>query len=244
MAPASTAGAIAQLNAEVLAGIAYAQLVRPGAPMVYGMFATTVSMQSGAPMMGTPEPAQMIYVATQLARKYGVPVRAGGMLNGSKIADAQAAYEFDRHHDPDADGRHEFRPAFGRLAGGGPRRGLRQVHARRRPDRHAAELRRGRRISRRRAGRWRRSAKSGPAATISAAPTPSATSRRRSIRRRSPTTTATSSGRPRAPRTPTSAPPKRRSACWPNTSRRRSTPPSTRRCWISWPGARRNCRTP
>ena len=93
MAPASTAGAIAQLNAEVLAGIAFAQLMRPGAPMVYGMFATTVSMQSGAPMMGTPEPAQMIYVATQLARKYGVPVRAGGMLNGSKIADAQAAYE-------------------------------------------------------------------------------------------------------------------------------------------------------
>jgi len=93
MAPASTAGAIAQLNAEVLAGIAYSQLVRPGSPMVYGIFATTVSMQSGAPMMGTPEPAQMIYVATQLARKYGVPVRAGGMLNGAKIADAQAAYE-------------------------------------------------------------------------------------------------------------------------------------------------------
>src|SRR4029079_4818972 len=51
MPPASTAGAIAQLNAEVLAGIAYAQLVRPGAPMVYGSFVTTVSMQSGAPMM-------------------------------------------------------------------------------------------------------------------------------------------------------------------------------------------------
>jgi trimethylamine--corrinoid protein Co-methyltransferase len=93
MAPASTAGAIAQLNAEVLAGIAFAQLVRPGAPMVYGIFATTVSMQSGAPMMGTPEPAQMIYVSTQLARKYGLPVRAGGMLTGGKIADAQAAYE-------------------------------------------------------------------------------------------------------------------------------------------------------
>jgi len=93
MAPASTAGAIAQLNAEVLAGIAFAQLVRPGAPMVYGIFAATVSMQSGAPMMGTPEPAMMIYVSTQLARRYGLPVRAGGMLTGSKIADAQAAYE-------------------------------------------------------------------------------------------------------------------------------------------------------
>jgi len=93
MAPASTAGAIAQLNAEVVAGIAYAQLVRPGAPMVYGNFVTTVSMQSGAPMVGTPEPAMMIYVTAQLARKYNLPLRTGGMLNGSKIADAQAAYE-------------------------------------------------------------------------------------------------------------------------------------------------------
>lgn len=93
MSPASTAGAVAQLNAEVLAGLAFTQLVRPGAPMVYGCFVSTVSMQSGAPMMGTPEPAQMIYLSTQLARKYKVPVRAGGMLCGSKIADAQAAYE-------------------------------------------------------------------------------------------------------------------------------------------------------
>jgi trimethylamine---corrinoid protein Co-methyltransferase len=93
MAPASTAGAIAQLNAEVLAGIAYAQLVRPGSPMVYGSFVTTVSMQSGAPMMGTPEPAMMIYAVAQLARRYRLPVRTGGMLNGSKLADAQAAYE-------------------------------------------------------------------------------------------------------------------------------------------------------
>jgi len=93
MSPASTAGSIAQLNAEVTAGIAYAQLVRPGSPMVYGNFVTTVSMQSGAPMMGTPEPAMMIYATAQLARRYKLPVRTGGMLNGSKIADAQAAYE-------------------------------------------------------------------------------------------------------------------------------------------------------
>jgi trimethylamine--corrinoid protein Co-methyltransferase len=93
MAPAGTAGAIAQLNAEVTAGIAYAQLVRRGAPMVYGCFVTTVSMLSGAPMMGTPEPAMMIYVTAQLARRYGLPYRGGGMLTGSKIADAQAAYE-------------------------------------------------------------------------------------------------------------------------------------------------------
>jgi trimethylamine--corrinoid protein Co-methyltransferase len=93
MAPAATAGAIAQLNAEVVAGLAFTQLIRPGVPMVYGSFVTTVSMRSGAPMMGTPEPAHMIYACTQLARKYKVPVRTGGMLCGAKIADAQAAYE-------------------------------------------------------------------------------------------------------------------------------------------------------
>jgi len=93
MAPVATAGAIAQLNAEVTAGLAYSQLVKPGVPMVYGSFLATVSMQSGAPMMGTPETLQMIYAVGQLSRKYGVPLRSGGMLNGAKIADAQAAYE-------------------------------------------------------------------------------------------------------------------------------------------------------
>jgi trimethylamine--corrinoid protein Co-methyltransferase len=93
MAPAATCGSVAQLNAEVLAGIAYTQLVRPGAPMVYGSFVTAVSMLSGAPMMGTPEPAMMIYMVGQLARKYKLPLRTGGMLTGAKIADAQAAYE-------------------------------------------------------------------------------------------------------------------------------------------------------
>ena len=73
MAPASAAGAIAQLNAEALAGIAYGQLERPGSPMVYGSFVTTVSMQSGAPMMGTAEPAMMIYACCQLARRYKLP---------------------------------------------------------------------------------------------------------------------------------------------------------------------------
>ena len=93
MAPVATAGAVAQLNAEVTAGLAYSQLVRPGTAMVYGSFLSTVSMQSGAPMMGTPETLQMIYCCTQLARRYKVPVRSGGMLTGAKVADAQAAYE-------------------------------------------------------------------------------------------------------------------------------------------------------
>jgi len=93
MSPASAAGAIAQLNAEAVAGMAFAQLLRPGAPVVYGNFVTTVSMRTGAPMMGTPEPAMMIYATAQLARRYRVPARTGGMLTGAKTADAQAAYE-------------------------------------------------------------------------------------------------------------------------------------------------------
>ncbi|MFQ6022944.1 MAG: trimethylamine methyltransferase family protein [Acidiferrobacterales bacterium] len=91
--PASTTGAIAQLNAEALAGIAFGQLVQPGSPMVYGNFLTIVSMRSGAPMLGTPETCQMNFMIGQLARKYEVPWRSSGMITGSKVVDAQAAYE-------------------------------------------------------------------------------------------------------------------------------------------------------
>ena len=91
--PASTVGSVAQINAEALAGIAFAQLVRPGCPMIYGHYLATVSMQSGAPMAGTPETAWMNYMTGQMARRYKVPWRSSGMLAGSKLMDAQAAYE-------------------------------------------------------------------------------------------------------------------------------------------------------
>jgi trimethylamine--corrinoid protein Co-methyltransferase len=91
--PASTVGAVAQLNAEALAGLAFAQLVRPGVPMVYGQYVATVSMRSGAPMAGTPELNLMNYMIGQLARRYRVPWRSSGMNTGSKLVDAQAAYE-------------------------------------------------------------------------------------------------------------------------------------------------------
>lgn len=91
--PASTVATVAQLNAEALAGMAFAQAVRPGAPVIYGNFLATVSMKSGAPMAGTSELALMNFMIGQLARKYGVPWRSSGMLTGSKICDAQAAYE-------------------------------------------------------------------------------------------------------------------------------------------------------
>ena len=71
----------------------FVQLVRPGAPVVLGSFASSMSMQSGAPTFGTPEPALVLYVMAALARRLGVPFRSGGSLCASKVADAQAAYE-------------------------------------------------------------------------------------------------------------------------------------------------------
>ena len=93
MAPVTIAGTLAQTLAESMAGMAFAQLVRPGAPVVFGSFASSISMQSGAPTFGTPEPALVLYGAAALARRLGVPFRSGGSLCGSKIPDAQAAYE-------------------------------------------------------------------------------------------------------------------------------------------------------
>ena len=93
MSPATVAGAATQTLAEALAGMAYVQLVRPGAPVVFGSFASSMSMQSGAPTFGTPEPALVLYTLAACARRLGVPFRSGGSLTASKIPDAQAAYE-------------------------------------------------------------------------------------------------------------------------------------------------------
>ena len=93
MSPVTAAGTLTQILAEALAGMAYIQLVRPGAPVVFGSFASAVSMQSGAPTFGVPEPSLVLYGAGQLARRLGVPFRSGGGLCASKIPDAQAAYE-------------------------------------------------------------------------------------------------------------------------------------------------------
>ncbi len=93
MAPVSVAGTLTQVMAEVLAGVAYSQLVRPGAPAIFGAFVTSIDMNSGAPTFGTPEAAQITYGAGQLARRMGLPYRSAGSFNGSKISDAQAGYE-------------------------------------------------------------------------------------------------------------------------------------------------------
>ncbi len=93
MAPVTTLGVMTQTLAEALAGLALTQLVRPGAPAVLGSFASSMSMQSGAPTFGTPEPALVLYGMAALARRLGVPFRSGGSLCGSKVPDAQAAHE-------------------------------------------------------------------------------------------------------------------------------------------------------
>ncbi len=93
MSPVTVAGTAAQTLAEALAGMAFAQMVNPGAPVVMGSFASSISMQSGAPTFGTPEPALVLYTMAALARRLGVPFRSGGSLCASKVPDAQAAFE-------------------------------------------------------------------------------------------------------------------------------------------------------
>ncbi len=93
MAPVTVAGTLTQVLAEAMAGVAYSQLLRPGAPVVFGAFVTSIDMNSGAPTFGTPEASKILYGAGQLARRLNVPFRSGGGLCGSKLPDAQAGYE-------------------------------------------------------------------------------------------------------------------------------------------------------
>jgi len=92
MTPVTVAAALAQQNAEALAGIALTQIARPGAPVVYGGFTSNVDMRSGAPAFGTPENAKATIAGGQLARRYGLPYRSSN-ANASNVVDAQAAYE-------------------------------------------------------------------------------------------------------------------------------------------------------
>ena len=95
--PASTVGSLVQINAEALAGIAFAQLVRPGVPAVYGQWLATVSMKSGAPMSGTPEICHMNLLVGQMARHYRLPWRCSGGCTSAKVVDAQAGMEAARN---------------------------------------------------------------------------------------------------------------------------------------------------
>ncbi|NKC14864.1 MAG: trimethylamine methyltransferase [Gammaproteobacteria bacterium] len=93
MSPVTVAGTSAQILAEALAGMAFTQLVKPGAPVVFGTFASAMSMQSGAPTFGSPEPSLVLFITAELGRRLGVPYRSGGGLCAAKVPDAQAAYE-------------------------------------------------------------------------------------------------------------------------------------------------------
>ena len=93
MGPVTAASVAAQSLAEAMVAMAYTQLVRPGAPVVYGSFATSMSMQNGGPTFGTPEAAHAMNISAALSRRLGVPFRSGGGFTTSKIPDAQAGYE-------------------------------------------------------------------------------------------------------------------------------------------------------
>src|SRR5256885_16672251 len=92
MAPVSIAGAVAQQNAEALAGLVMTQVVRKGAPFIYGGFTSNGDMKSGAPAFGTPEYMKAAIIGGQLARRYGLPYRTSNTCAANAV-DAQAAYE-------------------------------------------------------------------------------------------------------------------------------------------------------
>ncbi len=122
MAPVTVAGVATQTLAEALAGMAFTQIVRPGAPVIFGSFASSMSMQSGAPTFGTPEPALTLYVVRSSGPAARRPVsRRRGTAPPVKIADAQAAYESRQFAPCDHAGGRQLRPPRRRLAGGRPR---------------------------------------------------------------------------------------------------------------------------
>ena len=93
MSPVTVAGTLAQVLAEAMACLALVQLINPGAPCLMGSFASTLSMQTGAPTFGTPEAGQMVLAAGQLARRLGVPFHTVGTLSASKLPDGQSQQE-------------------------------------------------------------------------------------------------------------------------------------------------------
>ncbi len=119
MGPVSTAASVAQAMAEAMMVCAFSQLVRPGAPFVLGNFLSSMSLKSGAPTFGMPEPVISNYAIGQLARRAGLPLRCGGSLTASKIEDAQAAYESaDAMHSTMLAGANYVLHAAGWLEGG------------------------------------------------------------------------------------------------------------------------------
>jgi len=93
MSPVTIPAALVQQIAEALSGIALAQLIRPGCPVIFGSFLSNIDMQSGSPTFGTPESATGLLCTGQIARHFGLPFRSGGAMTSSQVPDAQAGYE-------------------------------------------------------------------------------------------------------------------------------------------------------
>ncbi len=93
MSPVTIPAALVQQITEALSGIALSQLIRPGAPVIFGSFLSNIDMQSGSPCFGTPESGIGLLCTGQIARRFGLPFRSGGGLTSSQVPDAQAGYE-------------------------------------------------------------------------------------------------------------------------------------------------------
>jgi trimethylamine---corrinoid protein Co-methyltransferase len=91
--PVTLAGVLALQNAEILAGVVLSQLVRPGAPVIYGSTSSAMDMKTGGLSIGAPELSLVISATAQMARFYHLPSRSGGGLTDAHVADAQAALE-------------------------------------------------------------------------------------------------------------------------------------------------------
>ena len=206
MAPVTVAGAVAQQNAEALLGLALAQLVRPGAPVIYGGFTSNVDMKSGAPAFGTPEYMKSVLVGGQLARRYNLPYRTSNTCAANSV-DGQAMYELVFSLWAVVMGRRQPGQALGRLARGRLVLLVREAGDRRR---HAADgglvprAATGRRVHARPGCRSARSARAGISSAVT---TRKPATGPPSTRRSSPTGATTRAGarpaHPTPPATPT-----------------------------------------
>ena len=243
MSAVTAVGTLTQILAEASVGMAFAQLCRPGAPVVFGTFASSISMQSGAPTFGTPEPAFVLFGAAQLARRLGVPFRSGGGLCASKLPDAQAAHESANTLWPTLHGRGQFRACMRRAGSKAVSLRVMRSSSSMPTSSPCSSASPKASISRRTARRSMPFAKSARARISSAAPIRRPISRRPSGARASPITIPTSSGAMPAARTPARARTTRGSDCCASMRRRRSIPPSMNRCRPSWQSARKRCPT-
>ena len=244
MAPVSVAGTLTQVLAEAMTGIAYAQLINPGCPVIFGAFVTSIDMNSGAPTFGTPGGVEdpLGRGAAGAAAEPAVPLRRRALR--LEAAGRAGGLRERQHAAGGAARRGQLHAARLRLARGRAGLGLREVRARCRPARRAALAGRGDRPQRERAGDGRdpRGGAGRALPRLRAHPGElqdgvladagaSTTGRSRPGPRR---------GRPIRWRSPTRG----CARCSASTRRRRSTRGSPRRCRSSWTGGRRRSRTP